>query len=139
MQAVPGGLPVDVPDSLAGTGAVAEEPVRPPGALPPPQGQALGERRVPTGAGARPPVAGPAIVYVLLSTGLRREELLNLNLDQLAPNSVAALRQARQGRLTGVQGKGGTSGRSSSPPTPARRWPTIWSRNDAVGSTRRSS
>lgn len=49
-----------------------------------------------------------AIVYVLLSTGLRREELLNLNLEQLVPNSVEALRQARQGRLTGVQGKGGT-------------------------------
>ena len=35
-----------------------------------------------------------AIVYVLLSTGLRREELLNLNLDQLGPNSVEGLRQA---------------------------------------------
>ena len=49
-----------------------------------------------------------AIVYVLLSTGLRREELLTLNLDQLVPNSMEGLRQARQGRLTGVQGKGGT-------------------------------
>jgi integrase len=49
-----------------------------------------------------------AIVYVLLSTGLRREELLNLNLEQLLPNCVEGLRQARQGRLTGVQGKGGT-------------------------------
>ena len=49
-----------------------------------------------------------AIIYVLLSTGLRREELVTLNLDQLVPNSVAGLRQARQGRLTGVQGKGGT-------------------------------
>jgi integrase len=49
-----------------------------------------------------------AIVYVLLSTGLRREELLNLDLDQLVPHSVDGLRQARQGRLTGVQGKGGT-------------------------------
>jgi integrase len=49
-----------------------------------------------------------AIVYVLLSTGLRREELLNLNADQLVPQTVAGLRQARQGRLTGVKGKGGT-------------------------------
>jgi integrase len=49
-----------------------------------------------------------AIVYVFLSTGLRREEVLNLNLDQLAPHTVAGLRQARQGRLTGVRGKGGT-------------------------------
>jgi integrase len=48
-----------------------------------------------------------AIVYVFLSTGLRREELLNLNLDQLAPNTVAGLRQARQGRITRVKGKGG--------------------------------
>jgi integrase len=49
-----------------------------------------------------------AIVYVFLSTGLRREELVNLNLDQLMPQTVAGLRQARQGRLTGVKGKGGT-------------------------------
>jgi integrase len=49
-----------------------------------------------------------AIVYVFLSTGLRREELLNLDLDQLVPRTVAGLRQARQGRLTGVKGKGGS-------------------------------
>ncbi len=49
-----------------------------------------------------------AIVAVFLSTGLRREELLNLNLDQLVPNSVVGLRQARQGRITRVKGKGGT-------------------------------
>ena len=49
-----------------------------------------------------------AIVYVFLSTGLRREELLNLDLDQLVPRTAAGLRQARQGRLTGVKGKGGT-------------------------------
>src|SRR5829696_4325774 len=49
-----------------------------------------------------------AIVYVFLSTGLRREELLTLNLDQLVPHTVAGLRLARQGRLTGVRGKGGT-------------------------------
>ena len=49
-----------------------------------------------------------AIVAVFLSTGLRREELLNLDLAQARPNRVAELRQARQGRLTGVKGKGGT-------------------------------
>jgi len=49
-----------------------------------------------------------AIVYVLLSTGLRREELVQLDLDQVSPNSVDALRQARQGRVTRVRGKGGT-------------------------------
>ncbi len=48
-----------------------------------------------------------AIVYVFLSTGLRREELLNLDLDQLRPNSVEGLRQARQGRITRIKGKGG--------------------------------
>src|SRR5262245_3065680 len=49
-----------------------------------------------------------AIVYVFLSTGLRREELLTLHLDQLVPNTVAGLRQARQGRIPSVKGKGGT-------------------------------
>jgi integrase len=49
-----------------------------------------------------------AMVSVFLSTGLRREELLNLDLDQLAPHTVAELRQARQGRITRVKGKGGT-------------------------------
>jgi len=49
-----------------------------------------------------------AIVYVLLSTGLRREELVRLNLEQLQPNTPEALRRARKGRITGVQGKGKT-------------------------------
>jgi site-specific recombinase XerD len=49
-----------------------------------------------------------AIVYTLLSTGLRREELVNLDLDQVAPNIYEALRNARQGRITRVRGKGGT-------------------------------
>ena len=30
-----------------------------------------------------------AMVFVLLSTGLRREELVRLNLSQLGPNSAA--------------------------------------------------
>ena len=49
-----------------------------------------------------------AIVAVFLSTGLRREELLTLDLNQLVPGTVDGLRQARQGRLTGVKGKGGS-------------------------------
>jgi integrase len=49
-----------------------------------------------------------AIVYVLLSTGLRREELVQLDLDQVSPNAVEELRRARQGRVTRVRGKGGT-------------------------------
>lgn len=47
-----------------------------------------------------------AIVFVLLSTGLRREELVKLNIEQLHPNQVDTLRSTRQGRINGVQGKG---------------------------------
>jgi len=47
-----------------------------------------------------------ALVFVLLSTGLRREELVRLNLDQLAPGTPAALRQAHRARLVHVHGKG---------------------------------
>jgi integrase len=49
-----------------------------------------------------------AIVFVLLSTGLRREELVRLDLDQVEPNTPRALREARRGRITRVQGKGNT-------------------------------
>ena len=54
------------------------------------------------------PLRDRAVVYVLLSTGLRREELVNVDLDQVAPNTSAELRRARQGRITRVQGKGKT-------------------------------
>jgi integrase len=54
------------------------------------------------------PLRDRAIVYVLLSTGLRREELVNVDLDQISPNTPAELRRARQGRITRVQGKGKT-------------------------------
>lgn len=49
-----------------------------------------------------------AIVFVLLSTGLRREELVRLDLDQVEPHTPAELRLARRVRLTRVQGKGRT-------------------------------
>ena len=49
-----------------------------------------------------------ALVYLLLSTGLRRDEVVNLDLDQLEPNAVGDLRAARRGRISRVQGKGGT-------------------------------
>ena len=49
-----------------------------------------------------------AMVFVLLSTGLRREELVQLNLDQVRPNAPAALRQVKRARIQGVQGKGKT-------------------------------
>jgi integrase len=54
----------------------------------------------------RRPLRDRAIVYVLLSTGLRREELVNLDLDQLVPSAPTALRTARQARITRVRGKG---------------------------------
>lgn len=47
-----------------------------------------------------------AIVFVFLSTGLRREELVRLNLDQVEPATAPALRLARRARIVRVQGKG---------------------------------
>jgi len=49
-----------------------------------------------------------AIVFVLLSTGLRREELVCLDLEQVKPNTPDALRTARRGRVDRVHGKGKT-------------------------------
>ena len=49
-----------------------------------------------------------AMVYVLLSTGLRREELIRLDLAQLRPHTPGALRAARQARIARVRGKGKT-------------------------------
>jgi integrase len=57
------------------------------------------------------PYRDKAIVFVLLSTGLRREELVRLSLDQIEPNTPAALRQARKVRISRVQGKGKTERR----------------------------
>jgi integrase len=48
-----------------------------------------------------------AIVFVLLSTGLRREELVQLDLAQVQPNTAAALRTVRRARIVRVRGKGG--------------------------------
>jgi len=56
----------------------------------------------------RRPHRDRAIVYVLLSTGLRREELVNLDLDQLIPSPPQALRTARHARIARVRGKGKT-------------------------------
>jgi len=57
---------------------------------------------------SRRPRRDRAIIYVLLSTGLRREELVRLDLDQVSPRTPVALRGARQGRIARVQGKGNT-------------------------------
>jgi integrase len=47
-----------------------------------------------------------AIVFFLLSTGLRREELVRLDLDQVIPNTPEALRVARKAQVLRVKGKG---------------------------------
>jgi integrase len=49
-----------------------------------------------------------AIVFCALSTGLRRAELVGLDLDQLEPSRPDDLRTARRARLLRVRGKGGT-------------------------------
>ena len=65
----------------------------------------LSDEEAPLHAKARP-WRDRAIVFVLLSTGLRREELVNLNFNQLSPNGIEALRQARRAQINGVVGKG---------------------------------
>ncbi|MEV4582299.1 site-specific integrase [Nonomuraea jabiensis] len=55
------------------------------------------------------PLRDRAIVYLLFGTGLRRAELVGLDLDQLEPADPDRLRQAKKARLTGVRGKGRTS------------------------------
>ena len=54
------------------------------------------------------PARDRAIVFALLSTGLRREEVVTLDLAQAEPNTPEGLRASRRVRLRGVQGKGGT-------------------------------
>jgi site-specific recombinase XerD len=49
-----------------------------------------------------------AIVYMLLSTGLRREELVRLDLTQLRPHTTDELRRVHRARLGRVRGKGKT-------------------------------
>lgn len=54
------------------------------------------------------PARDRAIVYLLLSTGLRREEVIRLDLDQVEPHTPEALRAARKTKITRVKGKGKT-------------------------------
>jgi site-specific recombinase XerD len=49
-----------------------------------------------------------AIVYVLIATGLRREELVHLDLDQVQPHTPEALRTLKRASITRVKGKGKT-------------------------------
>lgn len=62
---------------------------------------------VPTHRHARP-WRDRALVFVMLSTGLRRSELVQLDLEKVVPSVPARLRAARRARLIGVRGKGGT-------------------------------
>ena len=54
----------------------------------------------------RRPWRDRALVFFLLSTGLRREELVNVDLAQVQPHTPAALRAARRATVLGVRGKG---------------------------------
>jgi site-specific recombinase XerD len=54
------------------------------------------------------PIRDRAIIFVLLSTGLRREELINLNYDQVEPADPALLHTAHRARIVRVKGKGQT-------------------------------
>ncbi|MGM1023200.1 MAG: tyrosine-type recombinase/integrase [Bacillota bacterium] len=56
------------------------------------------------------PLRDRAIVYVLLSTGLRRKELTDLNIDQVVPNDPELLMAARKAKIVRVRGKGKTEG-----------------------------
>jgi len=56
----------------------------------------------------RRPWRDRALVFFLLSTGLRREELVNIDLDQVMPHTPAGLRLARRATVSGVRGKGKT-------------------------------
>jgi integrase len=73
--------------------------------------QHKGRRRAAAGElhGHARPLRDRAIVHVLLSTGLRREELVNLDLDQVIPHSRDALRAAKKVKIAGVRGKGRTN------------------------------
>jgi integrase len=67
-----------------------------------------GDADVAVHAHARP-LRDRAIVHLLLGTGLRRAELVGLDLDQLEPGDPAELRRVKKARLVGVRGKGRTS------------------------------
>ena len=49
-----------------------------------------------------------AMVELLLGTGLRRAELVGLDLHQVQPNTPAELRRVKKAKLVGVRGKGRT-------------------------------
>jgi site-specific recombinase XerC len=54
------------------------------------------------------PLRNKAIVHVLFGAGLRRAELVGLDLAQLEPSTPAELRRVHKARLSRVRGKGRT-------------------------------
>ncbi|KNY27677.1 tyrosine-type recombinase/integrase [Pseudobacteroides cellulosolvens] len=56
----------------------------------------------------RRPLRDRAIVFTLLCTGLRREELVKVNLSQVSPCTPDELRNSRKAKIDRVQGKGKT-------------------------------
>ncbi|MGW3473033.1 tyrosine-type recombinase/integrase [Saccharopolyspora sp. NPDC000995] len=54
------------------------------------------------------PLRDRAITHVLFGTGLRRTELVNLDIAQLHPRDPVELRRVKKARLVGVRGKGRT-------------------------------
>lgn len=66
-----------------------------------------GDTRPATHRHARP-LRDKAITHVLFGAGLRRAELVGLDLAQLQPADSMELRRAKKARLTGVRGKGRT-------------------------------
>lgn len=54
------------------------------------------------------PYRDRAMVFTFISTGLRREEMSEVNLNQVEPNDPEVLRKAKIARLRRVRGKGGT-------------------------------
>ena len=63
------------------------------------------ELEAPLHAHARP-LRDRAKIYLLLATGLRREELVRLDLTQITPTTPAGLRAAKKAKISGVRGKG---------------------------------
>jgi len=68
------------------------------------KGRRWNGKQAPVKANGRP-WRDRAIVFTLLSTGLRREELVLLNIKQLEPNTPDELRSARKAKINRVKGK----------------------------------
>lgn len=54
------------------------------------------------------PMRDRAILFMLLDTGIRREMLVNINLDQMQPNDPDVLRSSRKAKIINIQSKGMT-------------------------------